>query len=957
MQILQYSWTKHAAAVLNEDEVERAFADQAYSFVAQRAMKLMSPPNFLGFELVYGNEDKTRLVGVFAFRIGQELLYAPVFFLNGQIRGNELLYRVSQKSFVPLTEEWITYLLEKDQSQPGQQVERRRIDRLQTGTDLGPMIFPRRNTKMAGATAPLVDPTQGADFHMGGVPPLAAGTSGPTQPTAQWNPAADPALLNQPQSTAAGSSMGGTVDGMVNSQLASSSPFDNVGSSAIEPSTAAGSSMAGTVENMANNELASSSPFDGVGSSEITPLVPGNGGGYNADQIASFRRLHGGAFDQSSKMDRWKMDQMASGNMQATNAQYRKAMAGANMKSSPKRAAIWAVSLDAFCPKVASFAPTGLLEKFIREDGGMRAINAIAGAVKSSYAFAEAIMHMADGNLAAFMPEDVIKSAREASVKKASQAVALTIHFGGVKSASTADQFEQMMKRGFAIEDSRDEKELSAVYSEADRNFETVTNGGIYEVPTSTGETGKAIVADTCELKGLPASEWYFGGLQPCAPSSCNDAGGGRRSARRLGIIFQSPRKSLLSVAQGHIMGKPLPDEASERDKAGTKEPSVGNAYAIYNPLTNVVAPQTFWLGAKEKNPNGTWSLVCCTIDRNSINSWDSKVFILNPDAPDSDFGSGLLNGDIRFIELDTEEVPTNPNEITHTSPSNSMPVDKAISIPRKRLVAPPVMLDAQSTMDALIQTGMRRAKINLLDDGRFLMDFGGRHPDSVETKAAAVAVLTGRCGWPAAVALQVVDEVEQTRAVSYVFEPGAKYASAVTRLIDRPDFETDYDSRFSTAVERPQSFVLNTETDQPPIRDIDVNEVWDPSMGGSQNEDHMSDEELLTKDPAELQQLQQTRNLPFMLEHGLVGSLTKTFDAVAMIEKYIPPMEAALDRTGRLVFLFYWKPQDFEKAYGQDDMTDLESELVSNFKSFGTMVLGLLKRTHSARQGSAALV
>jgi hypothetical protein len=43
-------------------------------------------------------------------------VYAPVFFINGELKGYELLYLKSQDAFVPLTEEWINYILNRKPS-------------------------------------------------------------------------------------------------------------------------------------------------------------------------------------------------------------------------------------------------------------------------------------------------------------------------------------------------------------------------------------------------------------------------------------------------------------------------------------------------------------------------------------------------------------------------------------------------------------------------------------------------------------------------------------------------------------------------------------------------------------------------------------------------------------------------------------------------------------------------
>lgn len=90
---------------------EQSFASLAYSFVQEKAPVLLD--YMVGFQLVDRNEDMTKAVGIFGFKLGDQWAYAPVFFLNGNMKGNELLYLKNIDSFVPLKENWINYLLAK----------------------------------------------------------------------------------------------------------------------------------------------------------------------------------------------------------------------------------------------------------------------------------------------------------------------------------------------------------------------------------------------------------------------------------------------------------------------------------------------------------------------------------------------------------------------------------------------------------------------------------------------------------------------------------------------------------------------------------------------------------------------------------------------------------------------------------------------------------------------------
>jgi hypothetical protein len=60
--------------------------------------------------------------------------------------------------------------------------------------------------------------------------------------------------------------------------------------------------------------------------------------------------------------------------------------------------------------------------------------------------------------------------------------------------------------------------------------------------------------------------------------------------------------------------------------------------------------------------------------------------------------------------------------------------------------------------------------------------------------------------------------------------------------------------------------------------------------------------------------------------------------------------LEKGLDHFGRILFLLYWKPADFEKLYGSDDMPVLENKLKSQFKSMGDLVLDLIKKNEKVK-------
>lgn len=101
---------------------EQAFSNLAHAYLQDKAPGLMD--HEIGFQLLDRNAENTKAVGVFAFKVGSLWMYAPMFFLNGDLKGHELLYLKNQDMFVPLKENWINYLVNRKPNILGQNVDR-----------------------------------------------------------------------------------------------------------------------------------------------------------------------------------------------------------------------------------------------------------------------------------------------------------------------------------------------------------------------------------------------------------------------------------------------------------------------------------------------------------------------------------------------------------------------------------------------------------------------------------------------------------------------------------------------------------------------------------------------------------------------------------------------------------------------------------------------------------------
>jgi hypothetical protein len=102
----------------------------------------------------------------------------------------------------------------------------------------------------------------------------------------------------------------------------------------------------------------------------------------------------------------------------------------------------------------------------------------------------------------------------------------------------------------------------------------------------------------------------------------------------------------------------------------------------------------------------------------------------------------------------------------------------------------------------------------------------------------------------------------------------------------------------------------------------------------------------LMTATPNMLAQIAEKTGNKDIFEHGIIGTYAKTYNAASYVSAFLPDLRQGLDKLGRLLFLYLWKPADFSVYYGSDDLLELEAQLSSTFRQFGELVLDLSLRT-----------
>lgn len=117
------------------------------------------------------------------------------------------------------------------------------------------------------------------------------------------------------------------------------------------------------------------------------------------------------------------------------------------------------------------------------------------------------------------------------------------------------------------------------------------------------------------------------------------------------------------------------------------------------------------------------------------------------------------------------------------------------------------------------------------------------------------------------------------------------------------------------------------------------------PRFGGEAELQQGMDPMALAQEAAAMGQQQ-------VFDHAGIAGLAGTNDTSAMIDTFIPTWTESLDKLGRLLFLFYWKNEEFAERFGSDDVADLEDNIRNVYNKFGELLYELKKKTIGAQAG-----
>lgn len=861
-------WKKKAAATaVNEADTEKVFCDMAYGFVENKLGDLMKDDYRIGFEIVKKNDENTRMVGIFAFKVDKELLFAPVFFLNGEIKG-PMLYRCSTKTFIPATKEWASYLIDAADTKDGNGRERSALGESAPLVQMHKLTFRPASMSKSSSSDECCPCCGEKECKCVAIKPGVSvpDVNGVYRPDKDYNtkPGQQPKLSTGDSVL----KMASRDDCQIHLQLG-----DKTGVM--------------TAEDAENIKNASTYPVKlHVDADTQFDLYP-NG----------IERIKQAFF--SEKGEGFDTDEMHEAVEKA-------------MQEKP-------------------------LAALLREpDFGRPAAEAIMKTAGMDKKFAKLLIE-SYGDSSELIPESFESTAVE---KKAD--AGLSICYDVSRIEKSAEVQKRYFENGFYVLDKRPVESMSVVFEEMPDKIEAVNAPGVYSLLKPDGSYEEDVLV-------APYGKKVFGKDDRAASVDSDEP----PFSRSLKHVERNSNPIYVGIKGGKMYsGRNLIGvmTGSAKKYGGLVDtPSARKVYMVligdklYGPIavTDIrkVDGVTYCDICRE---NFAGSRPDTYVRVSKTDDYYKATLIVNPDVDKSDVPGKVLGRDAKFVALSTK---ADKNSYRPTMDpwrdGGNVRVEDLDSI------------GIEGTLENWIYRKFNAPKVQVLskfkeNDGAvkkasYVFSDGERKSRPMN-KVCALVKLARDMEIPATKAYEILDKADESGETSF-FLAMQKQATRL-RLAEQPMFDEEFDSEFGVPVKPTQEFHLKVHGDQlhePPASRGDM--LNPTSVTGLPNLT------VVTTAPEDLRRLADTYNLANVFEHAAVGTLANTFNALPLIDKYTPKLESCLDALGRIKFLMFWRPGDFEAAYGEDDMANLEAEVDSNFESLGALLLKLLKKADRQRR------
>ena len=126
--------TAELGGVGNDQSFEQSLASMANAYLREKAPSL--EPYMLGFQVLDRSDDGKKALGVTGFSIGKTTVLAPIFWLNGELKGHEIMALPEFDLCLPLKENWLNHMLQRKPPMIGDPISRADVTRQAKQPDL-----------------------------------------------------------------------------------------------------------------------------------------------------------------------------------------------------------------------------------------------------------------------------------------------------------------------------------------------------------------------------------------------------------------------------------------------------------------------------------------------------------------------------------------------------------------------------------------------------------------------------------------------------------------------------------------------------------------------------------------------------------------------------------------------------------------------------------------------------
>ena len=868
-------WKKFAAQTHSDKDVEKAFLDQAYVFIQNKATPFMKDPYKLGFEIVFKNDSNTRMVGIFAFRVNEELLYAPVFFINGSIKGTDLLYRHQTKKFVPLTNDWCQYMVSLSPYHEGKGIEDDKKANSKDGLSLRKLIFP---PNYAGNSAKYASYNEVAELNES-LPKAEVVYDELCVKAAEKISDEKDVVKNFILEDGGYSSVDLLKEACLANEEFAVGMIHKVGPDNFMPSEL-------------NKEAAERKPLKDVGLHVIKK-------GFSDYEIEDNREETGGVFLAKEAADE--------------------------------------------CIRGGS-----ILSKIIQNDGQEQKAEVGGRYIDYRYSAHELLKNAGDSS------EFFVTSVDDAGNTIVVDTDSLNWQRTNindlvpVKKEASAKEEKETKRVMEALRDAIvDEKSWWSAGGDISGTSKLKSTGlGALIGALGGGGIGALLGMDSGNygkdigvMGGVGALAGGAGGLLHALGSQLGSGMGYNNERAR---IIDTLARLMNTHAHGDAPGSSnrevydkfkelaslddeeaneLFDELVEQHKKASEGDRMEKKAFVTNlsDKLNNIPLKTASVNEELLVPGNFYM----ELEENSEGVSLSEPFqVLEPKEA---FSEGVERYEVKDASSKDSRILSTKN--TDKASFVLCGEEKDLGLANKH--------DFEKLT---LQGGLKKASIHTRNGFYLIKEERGTTPEL--TKFGSQVYLMAELGLSKEASEELFDQDKENSKIEFYYTKSAANLS----FDNPPDFYTGFDSEFDVPSESPERLTVLS-------RSTDIN---DPTSRTGDSMKFDSVKALDAQTPESLMQLSEEVGNGSIFEHGVVGSLAKTYDSTKLIDKYMPDLEDGLDKLGRLIFLFYWKPEDFSQLYGSDDQADLENMLLSNFKSFGDLVLTLLKKTKFNSPGIA---